>query len=310
MKCIILWLMVWYMRDICSYLDSQIISCVCALIFRGEESMWCVSIHVLLSREYVFSIQAIHNIFSQSSPSFWDGIYHITKSWLIPVHGIAHSRNDMRSQVQLPRKFLSFCWSTFSIRASTFSENTPFQLLIHLFRKRKASITLRFRISSSVSEVQTPIDEASFRISGAFFFRIFFLRPTQGHQALVCCSTKVHPPVRSPVPDHGLEVGLTDESHFTENVVNSVPHPHKNTNLSTIFQVRIFLLVGQSFQKEPRCGSVTGTHIQNPNTYSEPGTHIQLFMVSMWSSVLRNRVVNNYFLSVKPSGKYFFSFSV
>ena len=41
---------------------------ICALIFRGKESIWCVSIHILWWREYVL---VMHYIFSQHSPSFW-----------------------------------------------------------------------------------------------------------------------------------------------------------------------------------------------------------------------------------------------
>ena len=63
------------MHDIC----SSIIVSMCVYVSsysRGEVSIWCVSIHILLWREYVLSmwreyVLSNHHIFSQYSPSFW-----------------------------------------------------------------------------------------------------------------------------------------------------------------------------------------------------------------------------------------------
>ncbi len=50
---------------------SSLIVSMCVYVpsyFRGEESIWCVSIHVFWWGEYVLDM---HYIFSQNSPSFW-----------------------------------------------------------------------------------------------------------------------------------------------------------------------------------------------------------------------------------------------
>ncbi len=87
MKCIMLWIRVWYVCDIYSYLDSQIIFVWMCPHYRGEVSIWCHEIITVFSCKESIIREKFHNLFTIGFLK--PGI--CADSWFLESNGTHHT---------------------------------------------------------------------------------------------------------------------------------------------------------------------------------------------------------------------------